>query len=331
MKIAFFEVKNWERAKIKRAFPQAILEKQEISENNVENFKDIEIVSTFIYSDLSKKILEKLKNLKFIATRSTGYDHIDINFCKKNNIQVSNVPEYGSKTVAEYTFALILTITKKIHLGIKQMKELNFDYSLIRGIDLFGKTIGIIGLGKIGKEVLRIAHGFGMKIIVHTRSRKPELEKKYDFEYADLKTLLKKSDIVTLHLPLTKETKHIINSKNIKFFKKGAFLINTARGGLIDSQALLWALENDVIQAAALDVLEEEDDLKEEVDVLARKTKGKLDYKELVLNHILLNHPKIIVTPHNAFNTKEALERITLTTIENINSFLKGHPKNLVL
>ncbi len=331
MKIAFFEVKSWEKAKLKRAFPQAIFETKELDENTVSQYQDVEVISTFIYSDLSKRILQNLPKLKFIATRSTGFDHIDVNFCKEKGIQVSNVPEYGSRTVAEFTFALILSLTKKIPQGIAQMKQIRFNHAEIRGIDLFGKTLGIVGLGKIGSEVLKIASGFGMKILVHTRSRKKELEERYKFEYVTLETLLSRSDIVTLHLPLTPQTRHIINSKNIKLFKKGSYLINTARGGLIETKALLCALEEGVLAGAALDVLEEEDDLKEEVEVLTGKIKGSLDYKELVLNHILLNHPKVIITPHNAFNTKEALDRITLTTIENINSFLQGVPKNTVV
>ncbi len=331
MKIGFFEVKKWERGKLKRAFPQALFVKEELEETNAHQYKDLEIISTFIYSDLSQETLKKLTNLKYITTRSTGFDHIDIGYCKKKKIVVSNVPEYGSRTVAEHTFALILALAKKLPQSIKQMKELNFNHELIRGIDLYRKTIGILGLGKIGSEVLKIASGFGMKILTFNRSRKPELEKNYKFRYVKLPELLANSDFITLHLPLTPQTKHIINKKNIKLVKKGAYLVNTARGGLVETEALLWALENNLLQGAALDVLEEEDDLKEEVEVLTGRIRGKLEYKELVLNHILINHPKVIITPHNAFNTKEALNRITLTTIENINSFLKGYPQNSVV
>ena len=331
MKIGFFEVKKWETKRFRRSFPQAEIIKEELTEQNAHKFKDLEIISTFIYSRLDKKTLKQLPKLKFISTRSTGFDHIDLNYCKKNKIKVSNVPEYGSRTVAEFTFTLILALTRKLIPCIEQIKKLEFNPLDLKGIDLFGKTIGIIGLGKIGSEVLKIASGFGMKILVFNRSRRLELEKKYKFEYVDLKTLLKSSDIITLHLPLTPKTKHILNSKTLKYCKKGAFLINTARGGLIETQALLCALEDGTLSGAALDVLEEEDDLKEELEVLTGKEKGKLNYKELVLNHILLNHPKIIVTPHNAFNTKEALDRITITTIENINNFLKGLHKNKVI
>lgn len=331
MKIVFFEVKRWEKEKLKRAFPQALLVKEELDEHNAKQFKDAEIISSFIYSNLKENTLKQLSKLKHISTRSTGYDHIDVEYCKKKNIIVSNVPEYGSRTVAEHTFALILALAKKLPQSISQIKQLNFDHQKIRGIDLYGKTLGILGLGKIGTEVLKIATGFGMKILVYNRSRKPELEKRYKFEYLSLDKLLRRSDFITLHLPLTSETKHIINMKNINLIKRGAFLINTARGGLVETQALLCALENGILEGAALDVLEEEDDLKEEIEVLTGKIKGKLDYKDLVLNHILINHPKVIVTPHNAFNTKEALDRITYTTIENINNFLKGIPQNTVI
>lgn len=330
MEIIFFEVEDWEKEIIQENFPQAKIVPQPLDENNFSQYQNVEILSCFIYSNLKKELLEKLPNLKLITTRSTGYDHIDINFAKEKNIYVANVPEYGSRTVAEYTFALILTLVKKIYQSINQTKIFNFDHNQIRGFDLAGKTLGIIGLGKIGLEVLKIAKGFQMNILVYTRTKKEELASQYQFQYVDLNSLLSQSDMITFHTPLTQETYHLINSQNIYQIKKGAFLINTARGGLIETQALVKALEENILQGVALDVLEEEKLLAEETEVLTQGYKKEVDLKTLALNHVLVNHPKVVITPHNAFNTYEALNRILQTTINNIKSFIKGNPINLI-
>lgn len=330
MKIVFFEVEDWEREKIHMSFPQAQLVNSPLTEENLSQYQDVEILSCFIYSQLKRNILEKLPNLKLIATRSTGFDHIDIDYAKEKNISVANVPEYGSRTVAEYTFALVLTLMKKIYQSINQAKVFDFDHSHIRGFDLAGKTLGIIGMGKIGLEVLKIAKGFAMNVLVYTRSKNDQLANQYQFQYVDLNTLLSSSDIITLHIPLTKETYHLINQNNIALIKKGAYLINTARGGLVETQALVKALEEEILAGVALDVLEEEKALGEETEILTTSYRQEVDFKTLALNHILVNHPKVIITPHNAFNTYEALERILETTINNINQYLKNTPINLV-
>lgn len=330
MKILFFEVASWEKDLLKESFPETELIEEKLNLENVVNYQDAEIISCFVYSQLNRQVLEKLPNLKLIATRSTGFDHIDVGYCQQKNILVANVPEYGSRTVAEHTFALILTLTKKIYQSINQAKNFDFNHENIRGIDLFDKTIGIVGLGKIGLEVLKIAKGFGMKVLVFSRSQKQDLKEKYDFEVVDLKTLLSKSDIVSLHVPYNKETHHLINKDNIFYFKKGAYLINTARGPVIETEAIILGLEKGILEGVGLDVLEEEKELAEETEILTKIYKTNIDLKTIVLNHVLVNHPKVIITPHNAFNTKEALERITKTTIKNIQAFQNNNPINLV-
>jgi D-lactate dehydrogenase len=241
-----------------------------------------------------------------------------------------NVPEYGSNTVAEHTFALILSLTRKIYQSINQAKQVNFDHTQVRGVDLKDKTIGIIGLGKIGINVLRIAQGFGMKVLAYNHSFNDELQKKYDFEYANLDNLLALSDVITLHLPLNDHTRHIINKENIVKCKQGSYLINTARGGLIDTEALILGLDSGILAGAALDVLEEENNFSDEAMILTPQFQKNADYKKLLMNHILMNHPHVLITPHNAFNSIEALERIDRTSIENIQDFLKKSPKNQV-
>ena len=329
-KIVFFEVASWEKEELKRNFPEALLVEKPLTEENVNEFADAEIASCFIYSNFSKNIVEKLPNLKFIATRSTGFDHIDVAFCHQKNITVCNVPEYGSRTVAEHTFALILTLTRKIYQSINQAKNFDFNHEKIRGIDLFGKTLGVLGLGKIGKEVVKIAHGFGMGVLVYTRTKDETLAKNLGFSYKSLDELLSLSDIISLHLPLTDATKYIINKNNIEKIKKGAFLVNTARGGLVETEALVLGLKEGILAGVALDVLEGEKQLMEEIEILTESYQKTTDLKTLILNHILVNQPNVVITPHNAFNTKEALFRILETTIKNIQGFLKREIINVV-
>jgi len=328
--VVFFEVQEWEKDALRKAFPDATFVEEKLESANASSYQNAEIISCFIYSSLTKDVIDHMIQLKCIATRSTGFDHIDVPYCKSKSIHVANVPEYGSNTVAEHTFALILSLTRKIYQSINQAKSLVFEHKEIRGIDLYGKTIGIIGIGKIGKQVLRIAKGFGMNVVVFSRSQDDKLSAELGFSYTNLDTLLHTADIVTLHLPLTKETHHIIDRNNILKFKKGSYLLNTARGGLVDTEAIVIGLEQEILEGVGLDVLEEEKELGEEVDILTSQFKKRVNLKNLVFNHILMNHPKVLITPHNAFNSKEALMRIVTTTIENIKGCLEGNCKNYV-
>ena len=316
---------------MKKHFPDATFTKEKLELETIDEYKDTDIISTFIYSSVSRAKLNHLHNLKFIATRSTGYDHIDTSAADEKGVVISNVPEYGSRTVAEHTFGLILTLTRKIYESVDQVKEdFDFDHANIRGMDLAGKTIGIVGLGKIGMEVLKIAKGFDMNILVTTRTHDDALSEKWGFDYTDLDTLLSKSHVVTLNLPYTKETHHTINRENISKVKKGSYLINTARGGLLETEAVIQGVKDGILAGVGLDVLEEEDDLTEEVDILTKSYQERTDLKTMVMNHILIKDPRVIITPHNAFNSKDALNRITKTTIENIEAFLKGSSINTV-
>jgi D-lactate dehydrogenase len=331
MKIYFFDVQPWEKEELQAAFPDAIIVTDRLTSQNAQTYQDAEIVSTFIDSSVTKEVLDAMPHLRFIATRSTGFDHIDVKYSASKNITVSNVPEYGSNTVAEHTFALLLNLTRKIYQSVNQSKNLNFEHDQIRGIDLEHKTIAIIGLGRIGQHVLRIANGFGMNVLVVNRSQDQELLKQYQFQYVDLATALSTSDVVTLHLPFSEETKHMINKENIMTMKPGSYLINTARGGLIEPEAILLALEKGILEGVGLDVLEDEKVLPEEVAILSTEYKSHADLRNLVYQHILINHPKVLITPHNAFNSKEALARITKTTIKNIKQFLTDTPINLII
>jgi D-lactate dehydrogenase len=333
-KIAFLETSEWERGYLKN-YPsflaQTDLLEETLNLDNISRFKDYEIISGFINSQFSKDVIEQLPNLKFIATRSTGFDHIDLKACQEKGILVANVPSYGSHTVAEYTFGLILMLVRKLYDAYHQVRETgSFDLEGLKGRELFGKTIGVIGTGKIGTNVIKIANGFGMKILAYDKYPNNQLEQQLDFNYVSLEDLLQQSDIITLHTPYNSETYHFLNKNNIKLIKPGAYLINTSRGGVIETEALYQALKSGQIAGAALDVLEEEGNIKEEQELLS---KGQITepekLKTTLLNHIFIDLDNVIVTPHNAFNTEEALENIVATTIDNINSYLKGKPINL--
>ena len=202
----------------------------------------------------------------------------------------------------------------------------------MEGFDLEGKTLGIIGLGKIGKNVLKIAKAFGMNIVAYDLYPDSVFAKENDFEYKGLTEVISESDILTLHAPYNKENHHLINKKNISLMKKGVYLINTARGALIDTEALLWGLKEGIIAGAGLDVLEGEQELKEEIQILSslgKSTRIK-NYKTLLEDHVLIDLPNVIITPHIAFYTREAVAEILRITTENIKGFSANNPINLV-
>ncbi len=240
------------------------------------------------------------------------------------------MPYYGENTVAEHTFALILNLTRKIHKAWERTRRLDFSQAGLRGTDLRGKTLGVIGVGSIGKHVIRMANGFEMKIIAYDIFKNKRLAKELNFRYAGFDYLLKNSDIITLHCPYNSKTHHLINKNNINKIKKGALLINTARGALVETDALVKALDKSILSGAGLDVLEEECHVKEDHQVMSKNFPKKCDMHLILENHILAKKDNVIVTPHNAFNSVEALQRILGTTADNIKGFLKRKVVNEV-
>ncbi|MEK6934989.1 MAG: NAD(P)-dependent oxidoreductase [Nanoarchaeota archaeon] len=323
MKIAFFELDKDEKDLVKKKLKnhKLLFFDNELTKRTAKKIKDVDAITIFIYSEITKEILNLLPNLKLIATMSTGLDHIDLQECKKRKIKVMNVPVYGENTVAEHTFGLILALSKKICDAHDKTRRNDFSLKNLEGFDLKGKTIGIIGVGHIGSHVAKIAHGFEMKILGVSKDKDRRLERKFGLKFTTLPTLLKKSDIVTIHCPLLKQTHHLINKRNIKQFKKGSILINTARGPIVETSAILYGLKAGILAGAGLDVLEEEDFIKEEKQLLSKKISKEFDLKIVLSNHMLINQKNVIVTPHSAFYTKEALQRITETTINNIKKF----------
>lgn len=333
MKIGFFEIEKWEVEYIKNKLRnhKLLFFEDELNQKNVSKVKDCDIVCVFIYSLINADLLNKFKNLKAIMTMSTGYDHIDISECNKRKIAVYNVPFYGENTVAEHTFALILALSRKIVDSVNRTKGDDFSLKGLRGFDLKNKTIGIMGAGHIGQHVIRMANGFEMNILVNSMHKDKKLAEKLKFKYTTLENLLSNSDIISLHCPLNDSTKKLINMRNVKLIKNGAYLINTARGGLIDTKALIYALDKKILAGAGLDVLEGECDIKEEKQLLHKRFVEQCNWKTLLQNHMLLKNKNVIVTPHNAFNSKEALFRIIDTTLNNINNFNKNKKENLIL
>ncbi|MEK6899028.1 MAG: NAD(P)-dependent oxidoreductase [Nanoarchaeota archaeon] len=319
-----YELEDWEIDYLKPKLKEFDLRFSKDKLGSSSKIKEIDFLGIFIHSSIGEKVLDTMPNLKFITTMSTGFNHIDFEACRKRGIIISNVPSYGENTVAEHTFGLMLTLSRKLNLAVESTRKSNFDTHGLMGFDLKGKTLGVIGAGHIGMHVVNMARAFGMHVLVFTRTKDRTLENKLGFRYVSLNEILEKSDILSLHVPLTRETKNIIDIKAIKKMKRGSYLINTARGELIDTKALLYGLKEKIIAGAALDVIEGEESLEEH----RRKSRNVNAETRVLLER--LHKYNVIVTPHCAFETKEAIQRILDTTILNIKAYSRGKPENVV-
>jgi D-lactate dehydrogenase len=330
LKIAFFEISGWEEPFLKHKLGHSIrFFKEQLNEQTLAKAKDAEIISIFINSKISSALLAGLPKLKMIATRSTGFDHIDLEECKKRGIAVCNIPFYGENTVAEHTFALILSLSRNIHKSYVRTLKNDFSIEGLMGFDLKGRTIGVVGAGRIGLHVIRVAKAFGMNVIAYDVNQDKFMSEVLGFSYAPLEVVLKGSDIITIHVPYNKFTHHLINKNNIKTIRKGAILINTSRGAIVETDALLYALEKGILSGAGLDVIEGEELIKEDRELLHSKVSGEA-YQSIIRDKAILSRDNVVFTPHIAFYSQEALERILETTVENINAFGSVNPKNLV-
>lgn len=331
-KIAVFETTDWERnrlKKIKLKGAKIDVFKEELNPETVRLANGYDVVSVFIYSALTATVLKKLRSLKMISTRSTGFDHVHLPTAQKKGIAVCNVPFYGENTVAEHTFALILSLSRNVHKAYVRTIRGDFNLEGLQGFDLKGRTIGVIGAGHIGLHVIRMAKGFGMSVKAFDVKQNPFLAEVLDFKYVSIDEILKTSDIISLHAPYNEKTHHLINSKNITRIKKGAILINTSRGGLVETNALFTALDKGILSGAGLDVLEGEELIKEEKQLLSHRYPPE-KMETLLKNNIILHREDVVYTPHIAFYSAEALDRILDTTLDNIRNFLAGRPTNRV-
>ncbi|HEY3333055.1 MAG TPA: hydroxyacid dehydrogenase [Capsulimonadaceae bacterium] len=291
---------------------------------------DADVISVFVHSRITPDVFAEMPALKMVATRSTGFDHVDPAAALERGIIVSNVPTYGENTVAEHTFALILALSRNLHKAYVRTSAGDMSMHGLTGFDLQGKTIGVVGTGHIGLHVIRIAHGFGMNVIAYDPYPNSTLAELLNYKYVSLDDLLAQSDIVTLHAPLTPQNKHLIGAHNIGTMKQGALLINTARGGLVDTVALISALDSGLLRGAGLDVIEGEEIFSEEKQLLGAGNMTEEHLRMALRNITLLRRPDMVITPHIAFDSTEAIERILATTVENIRAFRAGTPRNMV-
>jgi len=279
-------------------------------------FRDAEIIGLFVESKIDDVVMAAFPNLKLIATLTTGFDHIDVKAAAARGIAVCSVPAYGENTVAEFAFALILALARRLFEARARVRdEKKFAAEGLQGVDLAGKTIGVVGTGRIGKYAVRIARGFNMKIIAYDVYHDDAFAAEMGFLYVSLEDLLAQSDFITIHAPYLPSTHHLINMQNIGLVKRGAYLVNTARGAIVETAALITALKSGQLAGVGLDVVEEEEAMKG---------------GDMSKDAELMAMPNAIITPHTAYNTHEAFVRILDTTIENIAGFISGTPKNLV-
>lgn len=320
MKILFYDTKKIELDYLLEKIPNTIepyFFKNVLNSSTYidEKYLNCDALSVFVSSSLDSEVLSKFKNLKFIFLRCVGFSNVDLKYCKENNIYVFNTPNYGNSTVAEYVFALALTLSKKIPQAKENIINGDINQDTLRGVELYSKTIGVIGVGAIGRKVINIAHGFGMDVLAY------DVIKNGAYNFVELDELLKKSDFISINCPLNEKTRNLIDKIAISKMKRNAILINTARGEIVDTQALYYALIENKIKGAALDVIECEEYFCQSW----KKCNNCTELKDICLKKFffiqkMLQLPNVIITPHIAYNTKEAQERILDITLKNISS-----------
>jgi D-lactate dehydrogenase len=333
MRVAVFEAEQWEHDACLLLEPahRVSCTSAALNERLAHKYADAEIASPFVYSTLNAAVLSQMPNLELIATRSTGYDHIDLGYCRDHGILVCNVPDYGDSTVAEHVFALLLGIARHLAASVERTQRGSFTQSGLRGFELRGKTFAIVGTGRIGKRVIEIAKGFGMRVVAVDVRPDDAAARALGYAYAPLERALAEADVVSLHVPASAETARLISDREFSQMKPGAVLINTSRGSVVDVEALVRALADGKLKAAGLDVLPHEPAIRDEAEIFRKQASPPpYDLKALVANHVLLRFPNVMVTPHNAYNTDEAVHRIIETTLENIEAFARGEPRNVV-
>jgi D-lactate dehydrogenase len=331
MKIAVFEAEERERNAFEKlkAKHNVVFVSEPLKPGMIRH-TDADVISTFIYSEMGAAVIDQFPDLKLIATRSTGFEHIDAIRCKERDIAISNVPVYGSKTVAEHVFALLLSIGHRMPEAIARAQRGHFSPFGLQGFDLADKTFGVIGTGAIGRHVIQIARGFDMNVVAFDVRPDEAFAAQGGFKYVSQDELLAVSDIVTLHVPSMPSTHHLIREETIAKMKTGVVILNVSRGDLIETSALIQALTTGKIAAAGLDVLPDEPMIREEAQLINSIFGNENELRTLVANHILLRMRNVIITPHSAFNTKEAVDRIVGTTVDNISAYLAGNPQNIV-
>ncbi len=327
MKITFFGAKIYDRESfnaIRSQYPELELEywETELSPKTASYVTDSEAVCAFVSDDVGGKVMQVLaeRGVKLVLMRCAGFNNVDLEAATRCGIKVMRVPAYSPESVAEHAIALALAVNRHLHKAYIRVRENNYSLQGLNGVDLNGKTAGIVGTGKIGAAMARICHGFGMKVIAYDKYPNKSL----DFvEYVDLDTLLRWSDLISLHCPLTDETYHMVNRETIQKMKDGVILINTSRGGLVSTDDLIAGIRDRKFSGVGLDVYEEETDNvfeNHEDDIMMHSTTARL-----------LSHPNVIVTSHQGFFTDEALEAIARVTLDNAMLYLRGETSDTAL
>lgn len=326
MKIAFFDTKPYDKPYFEKYGKLYDISFKffdtKLNQDTVDLAKGYDGVCIFVNDTVNKEVIEKLQRFKVstIALRCSGFNNVDVKEAA-GKLHILRVPAYSPAAVAEHTMALLLTSIRRIHKAYIRSKDFNFSLVGLTGMELKGKTVGIIGTGRIGQAFIDICKGFGMKILAFDKYPDETLMKDLDITYTQLESLFSQSDILSLHCPLTDETHHMINSESLKRCKNGVILLNTSRGALVDTEALLEGIKSRKVGAACLDVYEEESDL------FFEDNSGHIVQDDTLAR--LITMPNVIVTSHQAFLTNEALETIAKTTIENLVELIAtNHCKN---
>ena len=315
MKIEFFSAKPYDNIFFDRyntAFEfDIVYHETDLKLNTVNIIKDAEAVCVFVNDKLTADVIEALskKGVKIIALRCAGFNNVDVEAAKKFNIAVCRVPAYSPEAVAEHTIAMLLTINRKTHKAYNRVREQNFSLNGLLGYNLNGKTVGVIGTGKIGKAFIKIMLGFGCKILAYDIAPDEQLIKN-GISYVTLNELLQQSNIISLHCPLTKENHYLINKETLRLMQQGVTIVNTSRGGLINTIDIIAALKTKKVSALAIDVYEQEEGL------FFRDLSSKIIDDDKIQR--LMSFPNVLITAHQAFFTEEALSEIAEVTLDNI-------------
>ncbi len=322
MKIAFFDTKPYDKPSFEKYGEAAGIRfkffESRLTADTVDLAAGYEGVSVFVNDTLDAQVIDKLYSLgvRVIALRCAGYNNVDLSAAFRK-IHVVHVPAYSPSAVAEHAMALLLTSIRRIHKAYNRTRDFNFSLAGLTGFELSGKTVGVIGTGRIGRAFIDICQGFHMRVLCYDKYPLPD-EK---LTYVPLEQLLKESDVISFHCPLTEETRHLINDRTLPLLKKGVVLVNTSRGALIDSETLLSGIKQRIIGAACLDVYEEES------DIFFEDVSGHILEDDTLAR--LISMPNVLLTSHQAFLTEEALDSIAKTTVENILEVReKGFSKN---
>lgn len=322
--VAVFDSKPYDRETLRNAAAHHDIEWHfldfRLSKETAPLAKPAQAVCVFVNDHLDRPCLEILaaQGVRLVALRCAGYNNVDLAAAKELKLHVTRVPAYSPYAVAEHAVALLLTLNRKIHRAFNRVRELNFSLEGLVGFDLYGKTVGIVGTGKIGRITAQILRGFGMKVLAYDPFPAPDWAQQTGVEYTDLRVLARDSDVISLHTPLTKETHHIIRAETLELVKAGSILINVSRGGLIDTRALIAALKSGRLAGVGLDVYEEEE------GIFFEDLSGQVLHDDELAR--LLTFPNVLITAHQAFLTREALSEITRTTVANLEALAMNQP-----